>query len=221
MLRTLGAIAAVASLTTALSATARADTIDTFTFTEGNWSSYTVGGGVGSPQSSATLTGSFTGLVEPDGFIEQKDLSAFNVEFTNNGTPFADLGLGDLTLFSYDVNGGASSLDFAGLSGASHNICIGAATALDANCTLDFNVAYPAGTVGVVEAALLPDFVSPDFPSITLQSSITPVMPVTAPAPTATAPEPASAILLLTGAALVFVGRFRRAQRQACGAVRQ
>lgn len=211
MLRILGAIVGVAALIAVISAAARADTIDTFTFTEGNWSGYRLVAGVDSPQLGDTLTGSFTGVVEPSGFIEQKDLTAFNVDFSD-GSLFANLGLGDLTLFEYDINGGVSSLDFAGSLGAIQNICVGAATSLDANCTLDFEVAYPAGTVGVVEVASLPDFVSPAFPVITLQSSFTPLMPIPAPAPVATAPEPASAFLLLTGAALVFIGRFRRGQ---------
>lgn len=212
MLRFLGAIVELAALSTVISAAARADTIDTFTFTEGNWSGYRLVAGVGSPQLGDTLTGSFTGVVEPSGFIEQKDLTAFNVDFSDNGGVVANLGLGDLTLFEYDINGGVSSLDFAGTLGAVHNVCVGAATSLDANCTLDFEVAYPAGTVGVVEIASLPDFVSPAFPAITLESSLTPLMPIPAPAPLATAPEPASAFLLLIGAALVFIGRFRRGQ---------
>lgn len=179
---------------------ARGATIDTFDFTETNWSAYTVGGGVQSPVLGDTLTGSFTGTVEAGGLIEQVDLTAFSVSFSKNGNPVSGIVLPDLTLFSYNLNGGSSSLDIAGTLGAPNNICVGAATALDANCTLDFQVAYPAGTVGVVELATLPDFVSSSFPTITLVSSVT----------TVTTPEPHYA--LLVGILLIVIGCCRVAR---------
>ena len=188
---------------------ARGDTIDMFTFTESNWSAYTVGAGVQSPVPNALLTGSFTGAVEPGGFIERGDLSAFSAAFTVDGTLVASINQFQLTLFEYDTAGGASSLDFAGIFGAPNNICVGAATALDPNCTVDFTVAYPAGTVGTVELAALPVYVSPDFATITLESSFTPWMPDPAQAPSPGAvPEPSS--IFLTGSVLLVVSRLLR-----------
>lgn len=174
-------------------------TIDTFSFTESNWDYYSFPTGVGGPTPGGTLIGSFTGVVEADGFIEQGDLSAFSAHLF----PFAPtIGRGSLTLFSYDTNGGASTLDFAGELSQFTNICVGAATALDANCTDNFNVAYPAGTVGVASVGGLANFVSSSFPVIMLVSSVT-----TNPPP-ATVPEPWFTPLI--GAALAGMGLVRR-----------
>ena len=183
-----------------------------FNFTENNWNAYIVGRGVGAPIPGAVLTGSFTGQVEANGTIEQADLLSFNASITIGGVLESSLLQGNLSLFEYNTNGGASGLDFAGFMGESNNSCVGAATALDANCTLDFLVAYPAGTVGVVDAAGLPNAVSSSFPVVTLESSFTPLNPTPVPAPVTQTPEPAT--FLLTGtllACLVLMQRRRAA----------
>ena len=105
-----------------------ATTVDTFDFTQTGWSVFFPGTGT-FPDSTGLLSGSFTGAVEPNGFIEQGDLTAFSAVFTPaDPTPFTPLALNQLTLFSFDTAGGASSLDFAG--SASDNILSAAARRL-------------------------------------------------------------------------------------------
>jgi hypothetical protein len=65
------------ALAAVLSMPAHGETIDTFSFNESNWSEYTLGTGILIPDSSDMLTGSFTGIVEPDGFIQKGDLTQF------------------------------------------------------------------------------------------------------------------------------------------------
>jgi hypothetical protein len=172
-------------------------TIDTFSFTESGWSEYTVGTGMLTPDPLGTLVGSFTGIVEPDGFIEQGDLLQFSVEYTSGGVAFGSMPLNQLTLFSYDTNpaAGLSSLDFAGTADDPTNVCVGAATSLDAACTFDLTQPYAPGTVGAVELNGLPHFVSSQAPQITLASSVT-------------TPEPAS--LFLVGVVLIAVATVGR-----------
>lgn len=66
-----------------VAAASQAATIDTFDFSEGNlnFALFDAGGQVVSmsPLPGATISGSFTGTVEPDGLIEQADLTAFSV----------------------------------------------------------------------------------------------------------------------------------------------
>ena len=55
-----------------------------------------------------SLTGSFTGTVEPDGLIERSDLTSFTATLIT-GTPppiIASIDLSELTEFSYDTTGG-------------------------------------------------------------------------------------------------------------------
>lgn len=56
-----------------------AGTIDTLDFTQGGWQSTS---GI-----AGTLTGSFTGVVEPDGLIGAQDLTGFSAQlaFANGG----------------------------------------------------------------------------------------------------------------------------------------
>jgi hypothetical protein len=77
-------------------------TLDTFNFTQGGY------------QSGGTLTGTFTGIVEPSGLIEAKDLTNFFAVFTPGPFEYeliVPLPSGGGPFFSYDVNGGNSSLD--------------------------------------------------------------------------------------------------------------
>jgi hypothetical protein len=180
-----------------LSMPARGGTIDTFSFTESGWSDYTIGSGVLIPEPTNLLTGSFTGSVEPDGFIEQGDLTQFSVQYANGELVLGSSSLNELSLFSYDTApaGGPSSLDFAGNPGDATNVCIGAATSLDPVCTLDFNVLYAPGTVVAVEIDGTPDFVSSSAPQITLVSSST----------TSAVPEPASLFLECIGLGVVVI----------------
>ena len=139
------------ALAAALSMPAHGGTIDTFSFTETGWSENTPGMGITPPFAATVLTGTFTGSVEPNGFIEQSDLTQFSVQFESLGILNYDLTQQNLTLFSYDTapGGGASSLDFAATQGGLSNMCIGAATSLDSNCAY-LNQPYLPGTVGTV-----------------------------------------------------------------------
>jgi len=180
-------------------------TIDTFAFTEMTFNAYSIGTGVGEPAPNGILTGSFTGAVEPDGFIEQGDLSAFNARFYFPGSGgSAPINLAQLTLFSYDAGGGAQTLDFAGSPSQVSNICVGAAAALDGNCNADFLAVYPPGTTGVVEEFGQLDYVASDTPVITLVSSVTP----------AAVPEPGT--LAMIGLALVALSVARGSGKRRC-----
>ena len=64
---------------------AHATTIETYDFTVTGWS-FNIGG-VFFPSNARVLTGSFTGVVEPDGLIEQTDLTSFSASFSLNGIP--------------------------------------------------------------------------------------------------------------------------------------
>lgn len=172
---------------------AKASTIDTFSFTQ---SGYTGGG---------TLTGSFTGTVETNGYIELSDLSAFNATLTVPtiaGTSIGYFYLTNLKLFSIlpGPNGPNSSLDFyAQTSGIAQNVCVGAAAAFDL-CGAGGNVAGIGNTIGVGDAS------TPNFSILQLVSSVP-------TSPPATAPEPASCSFC--GLALIAAGLWRRSAKGA------
>jgi len=171
-------------------AIAKASTIDTFSFTQ---SGYTGGG---------TLTGTFTGTVEADGFIEQADLSAFNATLTAPETEGEAMGFfyqTDLQLFSFlpSSDGPNSSLDFyAQTAGLDQNVCVGAAAAFGL-CGAGGNFAGIANTIGVADAS------TPNLPVLTLISSL----PTNPPA---TVPEPATDSFC--GVALIAAGLWRRSR---------
>jgi PEP-CTERM motif len=190
---------------------ARATTIDTFDFSvaPGKPAAWGVAlnpaldGGVillGPADLGGILTGSFSGMVEAGGLIELGDLTAFSATYTNTTFTEQVQTLGTLTFFSYNTNGGASSLDIAGTEG-DNQICIGAAVSLDSNCTGGFTFSYAPGTNGAIFNAgfMLPTLDTTDQPVTTL-------------APTVAVPEPGSFALL--GGALGFLACLRRRSRQ-------
>jgi hypothetical protein len=151
-------------------AIAKGSAIDTFSFTE---SGYTGGG---------TLTGSFTGTVEANGYIELGDLSAFNATFTvptSVGEATGLFYLTDLQLFSVlpASDGPNSSLDFyAQTPGLAQNVCVGAAAAFGL-CGAGGNFAGIGNTIGVGDAS------TPNFPILQLVSSVPSNPPAIAPEP--------------------------------------
>jgi hypothetical protein len=106
-------------------AAANAASLETFTFTQ---KGYPV---------DDVLTGTFTGVVEADGSIQQADLTAFTASFFYDEGPLGvevdTYSLVNLELFSFSpsMDGPNSSLDiFASVtSGTPAGICVGAAAA--------------------------------------------------------------------------------------------
>ncbi len=150
--------AAVALMTAALALPAsQAGAIDTFTFSQVGWTSVILNAPTmstaGASDPGAILTGSFTGTVESNGLIELGDLTSFSAFYQDSaaGQSFVAASPLALDLFSYNINGGNSSLDFAveGGSGVSE-ACAGAAASLDPACLDVRFVPNPAGTNGAV-----------------------------------------------------------------------
>ena len=187
-LATLVALATAVLVPRASSAT----TVDTFTFTQDGWTTTVINSPtmdtVGTPDPRGILTGSFTGTVEADGLIGRADLTSFGVSYQDStaGLLFKATSPQALQLFSYNTNGGASSLDFAVNGFGIIAACAGAAASLDATCFLEGFVLNPVGTNGVVLTNSFTQFVTLNFAQLTLQSSVT-TLPPSAPAAT---PEP-------------------------------
>lgn len=174
-----------------------AATIDTYSFEQAGYMFS------GDPN-PGLLLGRFTGTVEPDGMIELSDLSSLHLTFfaefaaSDNGTP---------SFFSFDTNGGASTLDFVlgvlgglgpGNSIASGSVCVGAVAAFG------FGPCGPGGFNGTVGPVESPSglYGTQDGAIVTLVSSVT------------TVPEASTwAMILLGFAGLAFLprGKFERA----------
>ena len=191
---------------------ARAATVDTFNFSQAGWAYANLVDGteyLGIPRPTALLTGSFTGTVEPSGLIELGDLTAFSDLFTGGGGDIeAAQDLATTTLFSYNTEGGASSLDIAGPSApeAASATCVGAAAPFDGNCNYSFQISFAPGIDGAVfmdGGTLIA--VTTDQPIVTLVSSVT-------TPPTEPVPEPPSSVLFLTGL-VVMLGVTRGTRR--------
>jgi hypothetical protein len=177
---------------------AGAETIDTFDFVQNDyvWKL--------TPLIVAfNLDGSFTGTVEPDGSIQQADLTAFKA---NVPLEIDDLfTTANLSLFSYNTTGGSNSLDFvvSGPVGAIGAIlCVGASVGLDPACLLAGG-AIPAFADGKLFFTSPFLYLTGDFPTVTLVSSVTSV------------PEASTWTMLITAFAgwAAFAGRARLSSR--------
>ncbi len=186
---------------------AQATTIDTFAF-----SIIPVGGdpatdwySVSTPPvpTGTFLVGSFSGVVEANGLIELGDLQSFSAALyalegtTSVGAP------SDLSLFSYDTAGGASSLDFA--TNSHFFVCVGAAATLDPQCGAG-TVAYPANTTA--DALIGPPAIDPGYTYATVQPLIQLVSSTTIPS--TPVPAPTSLPLFASGLGALFLWRRRR-----------
>lgn len=153
---------------------ARARVIDTFSFSNSSgWST-----------AGTLFSGSFTGTVEPDALIEMSDLTSFQISGVGFSLPFGDAIKSDLTLFSYNTKGGASSLAFIWSQSLAITVCSGAPSVLSLACNPGGN--NPPTTVAdiIIGAPLIT--VTPDLTTVTLVSSVT-------------VPEPSTWVMMLLG----------------------
>jgi hypothetical protein len=146
------------------------------------------------------LTGSFTGVVEPDGSIQQKDLTDFKADaLFEPFQPDIVLTKGNLSLFSYNTTGGPGSLDFVAFTPTIPVIlCVGASVALDPACLVAGGAVpvYANGKLFLTSPFL---YYTGDVPEITLVSSVTSI------------PEVSTWTMLITafGGWVAFAGRAR------------
>jgi hypothetical protein len=134
------------------------------------------------------LFGTFTGTVEPDGFIQLADLTDIDVM---SNIFFGALTRANFSLFSFNTTGGSSSLDFIASDPTIPVLaCAGASIALFAPCNaFGRDPTDATATVFTFE----PLFIF-DIPTITLASS-TPI------------PEPPTWAMLLAGVAGIALAR--------------
>jgi PEP-CTERM motif len=152
---------------------ARANVIDTFSFANADpgffgSSNWTV------PISE--IAGRFTGTVEPDGIIGLSDLSAFFIAASiSNAMVIGADSNNVLSFFTYDTNGGASSLGMIAVSGMAI-ACVGAPSVLSLTCN-------PGGLNPQLTLASINDAgaaaTTPDLTTITLLSSVSTPEPST------------------------------------------
>jgi hypothetical protein len=170
----------IAAFVFAAPCVASATTIDTFSFTQSGYPGFRGG--------FVSVWGTFSGTVEPDGYIQLADLQSFTINFG----PFLESGLP--ILFSYSTTPGAFNLDLesqATMTG--FNFCIGAVASFGFDHCNNFGL-QPLGIWG--------NNLSFQAPVVTLVSSVTDTPPP--PPPPTPVPEPAS--LLLMGTGLLFAG---------------
>jgi hypothetical protein len=185
---------------------AGAATIDSFTYTQQGWSSV-----FGQDETGLELTGAFTGVVGPGGYIELGDLTAFSATLgIPGGTPHPLL-LGDLAFFSFGTTSGPTTLSFAAEFDGNWT-CMGLASTYFPGCNPDGS--NPAEILGVFNTQRIPVLISDEAPAVTLVSSVD-TTPPTGPVDPAPIPEPAAWATMLLG--LIAIGGAMRVSRRRRG----
>jgi hypothetical protein len=176
----------VVLLVNLFSSVGNATTVDTFSFTQGG---YTNGGMI--------LSGTFTGTVNSNGFIELADLSNFSDTFEYVGGSMDYGYLTSLSFFSFKAQSpiDAGSLDFKNQVFLSSDVCVGAIAA--------FGVCGGTGSLGAVHGL----YFTNEAPVITLVSSIT-----------SGVPEPSTWAMMLLGFAGLGFMAYRRKNKMALDA---
>jgi hypothetical protein len=186
-------LAATALAFCSVAGSARASVVDTYSFTQGGYSDPGVGSG-------GTLSGTFTGTVEANGYIELADVQSISATLT----------VGYLMRFAYGppeffsfLPGSDSTLDLETGTVLGGFLCVGAVAAF----AFDQCGGY-GGVNGIFNVAT-----TQELPALTLISSVVtpaPPVPMPQPAPSTTpVPEPETLVLFATAVAgLAFAVRF-------------
>jgi PEP-CTERM motif len=178
--------------------------VESFSFVSG---SYSINGEEGPPYIDGGISGTFSGNIESNGLIELGDLVSFEatIHFSDVVSLSGPLDLGDLTQFSYNPTGGASSLAFMGNHSSpdvSGIACMGAFAVLDPACAIT-----SPNPVAMFHYSwtMSGSFFSTDV------TAYTRVAPTITLIPPAAAPEPATWALMALGfAGLGLAGARRR-----------
>jgi hypothetical protein len=178
--------------------------VETFSFVSGPYSIL----GTTAPL-DAGITGTFSGNVEGDGYIRIGDLVSFEatIHFSDVGSVSGPLDLSDLSLFSYNTDGGPATLfvkgrhsspDISGLA------CMGLPTVADPDCA-----------TGSPDPFAMFHYVWTHLPGPLTGADVrayTTVAPTITLVSTSAAPEPSTWIMLTLGfAGLGLAGARRRA----------
>ena len=192
----------------------QADTITSFAFSLfGGWS--------GSQSFFPFLAGTFSGSIEPSGYLNLGDLKTFGITFVDGNPSIIDpipidvsAGFGSLSHFSYNPSLGRASLDFVLTRNnpeASYTICIGLSAAFSPTCN-------PGTFPGPFNADVLID--GTYYASSTGLADIVNTGSVTTGGGTGTTavPEPSPWRVLIFGLGIIVLDRYRRRRRGATSA---
>lgn len=186
-------VAAAAIVSGSLAAMAHADTVNTYSFTQGG---YLFDSG---PES---LSGTFTATISPLGHVDLSDLSAISLGFGGD----TSVGLSSVSLFSFNSDH-LSDLAMVANDGPL-NICVGLPAIYLPTCNPSAsNPPDTFGFYGLPVASQAYSVLSNQAPVVTLVSSVTRPSASTEPA---AVPEPATWAMILVGfGAIGFATRTR------------